>query len=241
MELLRWIAAGEREFSLKELARRSGLAPSTVHRLLDFWVQRDFLQRAGPKAYRMGPELFRVASLVVQKYAPGRMALPILQGLWQHWQETASFCLLNPTSRTATIAASIPSPHPLRYELAPYSVVSLTGDSLGRAILAFLSKEDLAAVLSQDNVGPASGRAVAPPRTLAAELVMIRKQGYALLDDAEFVVAGVSAPVVQANVGVIGSLGVLMPAVRFSKSVRQGLPGAVVASARRLSRALGSN
>jgi len=241
LELLRWIAAGEREFSLKELAESAGLAPSTVHRLLDVWVRRDLLQRSGPKAYRMGPELFRVASLVVQKYEPARVAQPILQELWNRWQETASFCLLNPTLRTATIAASIPSPHPLKYELAPYAVVSLAWGSLGRAILAHLSKEDVAAVLRHDRRGPLSGRPLPPRRTLAAELDLIRKRGYAVLDDAELNVAGVSAPVLQANIGVIGSLGVIMPATRFGKSVRQRLPAAIVDGARRLSRALGSN
>jgi DNA-binding IclR family transcriptional regulator len=42
-------------------------------------------------------------------------------------------------------------------------------------------------------------------------------------------------------IGVIGSLGVIMPATRFGKSVRQRLPAAIVDGARRLSRALGSN
>jgi DNA-binding IclR family transcriptional regulator len=212
-----------------------------VHRLLDSWVRRDLLQRSGPKAYRMGPELFRVASLVVQKYEPARVAQPILRELANRWRETASFCLLNPTSRTATVAASIPSPHPLKFELAPYSIVSLAWGSLGRAILAHLSKEDLAAVLSRDRFGPLSGKPLPPRRALAAELELIRKRGYAVLDDAELNVAGVSAPVVQANFGVIGSLGVIMPVTRFGKTVRQRLPVAVVDSARRLSRALGSN
>jgi DNA-binding IclR family transcriptional regulator len=70
---------------------------------------------------------------------------------------------------------------------------------------------------------------------------LIRKRGYAVLNDTELNVAGVSAPVVQANLGVIGSLGVIMPATRFGKSVQQRLPAAVVDGARRLSRALGSN
>lgn len=48
LELLRHIAAGESAFALQDLAARTGLAPSTVHRLLDLWVQRDLIEREGP-------------------------------------------------------------------------------------------------------------------------------------------------------------------------------------------------
>ena len=47
-----------------------------------------------------------------------------------------------------------------------------------------LSKEDVAAVLSRDRLGPLSGRPLPPRRTLAVELELIRKRGYAELDDA---------------------------------------------------------
>jgi DNA-binding IclR family transcriptional regulator len=68
LELLQSIAAGDLEFALSELAGRAGLAPSTAHRLLEPWVGRDLIERAGPKAYRVGPGLFRIASLIVRNY-----------------------------------------------------------------------------------------------------------------------------------------------------------------------------
>jgi DNA-binding IclR family transcriptional regulator len=74
---------------------------------------------------------------------------------------------------------------------------------------------------------------------LEKELGRIRNRGYALYEDHALNVAGVSAPVLQANVGVIGSLGVIMPASRFGKSVKSHVPDTVVAAARRLSSTLG--
>ncbi len=239
LELLRCISAGEREFALKEVSEKTGLAPSTVHRLLDSWVQCDLLERAGPKAYRMGPELFRVASLVTQKFELNRLARPVLQQLWQQWQETATFCLLNPSSRTATVAESITSPHSLKYELAQHSVISLAWGSLGRAILAQLPAEYLEAAMQRSPHGRLSGKPLPPRRELELEMGRIRSRGYALYEDAVLNVAGVSAPVLQANVGVIGSVGVIMPASRFGKSVKSRLPATVVAAARQLSGILG--
>jgi DNA-binding IclR family transcriptional regulator len=240
LELLRFIASGEREFALKDLAERAGLAPSTVHRLLDFWVQRDLIERAGPKAYRLGPELFRLASLIVQKFELQRIARPLLEALWTEWQETASLCLYKPSMHTATVAESIASPHPLQLVVAPYSEISLAWGSLGRAILAQLSPDEVEAVLAHDHHGPLSGRPLPSRRALQAELRLIRDRGYALYEDDAMNIAGVSAPVFRAGGTVEGSVGVTMPASRFGKVVRDKLPGAVVESARRLSAALGS-
>lgn len=239
LELLRFIASGEREFALKDLAERAGLAPSTVHRLLDFWVQRDLIERAGPKAYRLGPELFRLASLIVQKFALHRVARPFLEALWTDWKETASLCLYEPSRRIATVAESVASPHPLRLVLAPYSEISLAWGSLGRAILAQLAPPDIEAVLRQDRLGPLSGRPLPSHRALREDLRLIREHGYALYEDDAINIAGVSAPVFGAGGTVVGSMGVTMPRSRFGKPVRAGLPAAVVESARRLSVALG--
>jgi IclR family transcriptional regulator, acetate operon repressor len=240
LELLRCIASGEREFALKDLAERTGLAPSTVHRLLDFWVQRDLVERAGPKAYRLGPELFRLAALIVQKFEVPRIARPFLEALWREWQETASLCLYKPSMHTATIAESIASPHPLQLVLAPYSEISLAWGSLGRAILAQLPAQEVEAVLAHDHRSPLSGRPLPSRRVLREELQRIRESGFAVYEDAAMNIAGVSAPVFATGGALVGCIGVTMPASRFRKPVRDGLPAAVVGSARGLSAALGA-
>jgi len=47
-------------------------------------------------------------------------------------------------------------------------------------------------------------------------------------------IAGISAPVLQADGHVIGSIGVIMPASRFGRSVQERLPAAVIETARKL-------
>jgi len=240
LELLRCIAAGDREFALNELAARAGLAPSTVHRLLDLWVQRDLVERAGPKAYRLGPELFRLAALIVQKFDLHRIARPFLEALWRQWQETASFCLYRPAMHSATVAESIASPHPLQLVLAPYSEISLAWGSLGRSILAQLPPSEIDDVLAHARRSPISGRRPPSRRALRGELRTILKRGYALYEDEAMNIAGVSAPVFGAGGALVGCVGVTMPASRFGRPVREALPRAVTETAGRLSTALGS-
>lgn len=240
IELLRHIAAGEREFALKDLADRAGLAPSTVHRLLEFWVRRDLIERAGPKAYRLGPELFRLASLITQKFDLPRLARPFLEALWTDWQETVSLCLYRPAMRSATVAETIASPHPLQLVLAPYSEISLAWGSLGRSILAQLAPQEIDEVLAHEQRSPLTGRTPPSRRALREELRLIRERGFAMFEDEIMNIAGVSSPVFATSGATVGSIGVTMPASRFSKSMHDRLPGAVMDSARRLSVALGS-
>jgi DNA-binding IclR family transcriptional regulator len=239
LRLLQCIAEGEREFALKDLAARTGLAPSTTHRLLGFLVHADLVEHAGPKAYRLGPELFRIGALVLQKFELHKMARPLLHELWKQWQETCSFCLYKPATRTATVVDTIRTPHPLQFALDLHSEISLAWGSMGRSILAFLPNEDVEAVLALERRGPISGKHLPTRRAMRQDLERIRQRGYAVYEDKTLDMAGVTAPVFGPGGIVAGCIGVTMPASRFRKPDESELCAAVVDKARRLSAAAG--
>jgi len=239
LRLLQCLAEGEREFSLKELAQRAGLALSTVHRLLALWVSYGMVERAGSKAYRLGPEIFRIASLLLQKFDIQRVARPFIEELWNEWQETSSLCLYRPASLRANIVESIRTPHPLQLVFEPLAEISLAWGSMGRAILAHLPREDADAVLAQSRRGPLSGKPLPSRRKLEDELRTIRQRGYAFYEDSSLKIAGVSAPVFGVPGTVLGCLAVTLPTARFHLPVRHGLPASVMKRAQRLSEAIG--
>jgi len=213
--LLKCVAEMGEEFTVTALAQRLELAPSTVHRLLQSMVGTGMIERSGTDSYRPGRELFRMASLLVQRFDLRAIARPVLRGLWTDWQETCSLCLYEPASRTGKIIDTIASAHPLRYVIEPASTVSLGWGSLGRSITAFLPDEDLDFVLAHAKRGPLSGRKAPPRAELLLELRRIRRRGYARYEDRPLDIAGIAAPVFAADGSVTGSLGVTMPATRF--------------------------
>ena len=239
LRLLQCVAEGEREFALKDLVARTGLAPSTTHRLLGFLVQADLVERAGPKAYRLGPELFRIGALVLQKFELHKLARPLLHELWTQWQETCSFCLYKPTTRIAAVVETIRTPHPLQFVVEPHAEISLAWGSMGRSILAYLPGEEVEAVLAQDHRGPISGRRLPTRKAMRQDLERIRERGYAVYEDKTLDMAGVTAPVFGPGGAVVGCIGVTMPASRFRKPDESELCAAVVDKARRLSAAGG--
>ena len=240
LQLLRCIAQGPAEFTLKDLAGRASLPASTAHRLLAPWVRLDLLEHTAPKAYRIGPELFRLSSLLTRKFEIQRLARPLLTALWKEWQETSVLCLFHASTLTATVAESIPSPQPLKYELAAHSPVSLAWGSLGPAILAHLPAPTIDAVLRHPQRGPISNAPLAPPKSMLKTLALIRAHRYALYHNPALDVAGVSAAIVHGDGRIIGSLGVIMPASRFTRQVQARLPRAIVASATAISHLLKS-
>ncbi|HEY6455496.1 MAG TPA: IclR family transcriptional regulator C-terminal domain-containing protein [Steroidobacteraceae bacterium] len=213
---------------------------STTHRLLLPWVHQDLLEHTGPKTYRMGPELFRLSALIGRKFEVQRLARPLLTALWKEWQETSVLCLFHTSTLTATVAESIPSPQPLKYELLAHSPVSLVWGSLGLAILAHLPAATIDEVLRHAQPGPISNAPLAPHKSILKALARIRGRRYALYHKQTVDVAGVSAAILHGDGRIVGSLGVILPASRFTRAVQARLPGTIVHSATALSNMLKS-
>lgn len=241
VRVLQCVAEMDEEFAVTALARRLGLAASTVHRLLQSLVSTGMIERAGKDSYRPGRELFRMASLLVQRFDLRAIARPVLRELWADWQETCCLCLYESVGRTARVIDVIASVHPLQYVIEPGSSLSLAWGSLGRTILACLPDEDLRIVLARSEHGPLSGMKAPPRAALLAELRRIRLQRYARYEDRALLnIAGIAAPLFTGDGAVLGSIGVTMPAARFRSCDSRGLIQAVVAAAAGINSALGS-
>lgn len=239
LSLLRCIAESPPEFGLKDLAESAGLPPSTVHRLLQVMLRWDIVERAGAQQYRVGRELFRIASLLLRNFDAHKIARPFLRALWTDWQETAVFCLYKPGAHTAVVAELIPTPHPVRLVMEQFQEISLPWGSLGRAILAQLPLPEVEAILADAGNAPISGKPLPPRRKVLQELETIAQRGAAIFQDNESDLAGISAPVFGPDRSVTGSIGLILPASRLARQDIDGMADAIIDTARRLSTNLG--
>ena len=94
----------------------------------------------------------------------------------------------------------------------PQAEISLAWGSMGRVILAHLSREDADTVLAQNRTGPLSGKPLPSRRRIREELRQIQQRGFAVYEDKSLNVAGVSAPVFGQDGTVLGCLAVTLPA-----------------------------
>jgi len=236
--LLKLIGESNGDCALKDLAAGTGMPASSVHRLLQTLVRGGFVERGDGTSYRAGRELFRLSANILNQMHYTAAVRPILRELWEQWQETAVFCIYEPSHHRAIVAERLLTPHPLRHVMEPYTELSLPWGSLGRAILAHLDAEDMRAAFAQSPVGPITGTSTTQD-VLMEELAEIRERGWAIYRGQEAEVAGIAAAVFRSGNMVIGSIGLTMPLRRFEKLDSVALSQAVLAAARQVSETFG--
>jgi DNA-binding IclR family transcriptional regulator len=236
--LLRLIAESGESLSLKEIAEKSGLPPSTAHRLLQILGRSGMVERGSRQSYGPGRALYRMASIVRARFDPVRFARPFLERLWHRFDETAVLCIYNPTSRTGTVIDALLTTHQLRFAVEVGMELALPWGSLGQAILAHLPAGDIEMVLRSATRGPLSGRPIASRTEVLSGLAAIRERGYADYYDPSYDVAGIAAPLFGANAALFGCLGITMPSQRFELHERGEMVAAVHDAAAELSELL---
>lgn len=228
-------------FTLKELGAQVRLPPSTVHRLLRVLLRSSLVERGKGQSYRPGRELYRLASLLRTRFDLNQAARPLLERLWSRWQETTVLCVYNPTARRATVADVVLTRHPLRFVIDPGFELALPWGSLGRAILAHLSEEDIDAIIATSTSGPLSGRPLPKRSALRGELERVRANGVAVYFDPAFELAGVAAPIFGSGGRLFGCVGVIMPTRRFDQHAAPGMSKVVRGVAQELSEIIALN
>ena len=119
--------------TLSELARRSGLATSTVQRLLQTLERERFVGRYEDGRYAPGPALLRLGLLAVRDMPLRERAGPYLARLSAETSETVNLGVLDELGR-ALYVRSIPSPRPIRHEGWLGRPFAPEGTALGRAL-----------------------------------------------------------------------------------------------------------
>jgi DNA-binding IclR family transcriptional regulator len=240
-EIIRFFA--ERgETTLKELSLALSLAPSTCHRLLDLLGQDGFIEQdAARRRYRIGSDLFRIAALVQSKHNIRATALPFLHQLVEACDETSVLSLYLPSEDKIFYAEKVDSSMMLRYQLPMNVPLSVLWGASGRAILAFLDKDDVDRIYAKEGRAPASGEALPARRTLDKDLGIIRESGYDVTYGHKVVGAvGFGAPLFGIDGKVFGSLNVTVPEARIATKDIRWLGELVRATADRFSATLGA-
>ncbi len=226
--------ADDRELGISELARRTGMAKSTVHRLVTELETHGMVERRGT-AVVLGLHLFELGELVPRKRRLRDAALPYMADLRGATRQTVHLAVLDGTE---VVYVEI-----LRHKDAP-ALPSRVGGRLpahatgvGKAILAFSPAEVIDSVL-RAGLPRLAERTKVVPRILQRELTTIRSTGIAY--DYEESGAGLvcaASPVTGADGQVVAGLSVSGWTGRLN--VRRMAP-AVRTAALALSRDLGA-
>jgi IclR family transcriptional regulator, acetate operon repressor len=179
-ELLEVLAEAGGELSLSEAAAACRLPLPTIHRLVRTLVARGYVRQLPSRRYALGPRLINLGESASGMLAD--WARPCLAELVEALGETANLSMID--GDRATYVAQVPSRHAMRMFTEVGRRVHLHSTGAGKALLAQLSDDEVAELVSRTGLSAQTERSITDLDTLTRELARIRRQGYAM-DDGE--------------------------------------------------------
>lgn len=240
LHLLALLADTDGHITIKQAAVEMGLAPSTAHRLLNLLKKEGFVDNAGAGQYAVGAQFYRVAARVVSQASVPTLAQPVIDAIAAEFNETVLFGLYLPTDRTLAFAARADGQQKLKYQIDMHRPLSLLWGASGKAILAFLPEDAVAAILAAEGPSPATGAPPPAATLLAQQLTQIRERGWALSESEKLPGArGIAAPV-YGPAGVLGCICLTSPIARMPHATMEVIVREITARAKTFSRDLGA-
>jgi DNA-binding IclR family transcriptional regulator len=201
--------------------------------------ERGFAAQPEPAHYVAGGALQRLAGRLNSHLPWANLAGPLLRHLSDSFSETAFLNLLVRERLSRFVVLSTQPPIPLRYAIDINEWVSLLWGAGGRAILAHLTAEEIAAATARNDPSPFGGQPV-DPRELHRSLAAARNVGYSLVrSHRQRDAVGVAVPFFDATGEVMGSIGLTLPAERFQERNLSRYAAALIKAASSLSTKLG--
>jgi IclR family transcriptional regulator, acetate operon repressor len=205
---------------LSGLAVESGLPLTTIHRLVGTLVGLGYVREGSPKQYVLGPRMIHLGERSTRSLAS--WATPHLTSLVDDLGETANLAMLD--GDEIVYVAQAPSRHSMRMFTEVGRRVRPHCTAVGKALLAQLTDEQVEAVVRRSGMPVLTPNTITEPDRLIAEIVTVRRQGYAI-DNGEQEVGVCCVAVALSDTGAPIAISVSGPAPRMTADfVRRAVP-----------------
>lgn len=204
--LLAFEREGE-QLGVTEIASRLGVHKSTASRLAATLEARGFLERSERDAFRLGPELMRLARLAVHGRDLVDLARPAMDRLAAATGETVNLAVAD--RGEVVNVAQVDGRHIVGVGSWTGRRTPLHCTANGKVLLAW-------AGLQADRLDVFTERTITAAPDLDAELARVRARGYATaVGELEEGLHAVAAPVVDSNLRCVAALSVSGPSYRM--------------------------
>lgn len=234
LSLLKGLAGSDRGRTLTDLARHTGLAPSTAHRLLGTLQQEGFARfDQSDMRWYVGVEAFSVGISFARHRDIATMARPYMVRLMEESGETANLAV----ERDGVIVylAQVECRHMMRALAGPGARVPLHSSAAGKVYLA--GRLGGAPVVAGERFTP---KTLASPADLERDLRGVLQRGYAVDDEEHALGLRCVAAAIRDEAGeTVAALSLSGPTVRVSSDKLKPLGALVRQIADQITRAYG--
>ena len=229
--LLKEFSRNDRELGVTQLARRLGLAVSTVHRLLSTLTDEGLLERGSvPGTYRLGLQMYELGATVFPNLDLHEAARPVLAALRQTTGETVQLGVLDHLE--VVYLERLESPQTLRVFNHTGHRIPASATSTGKVLLAALPADVLQARLLDWRPERRTSNTIVEPALLLAELRRVAERGWAQnVEEGTLGAVSVGAPIRDGGGDVVAALSVVLPVARADKQAMRRCIASVVEAA----------
>ncbi len=225
--------------SLSELVARTGLPPSTAHRLLTTLESERFVQYDSANGlWRIGLSAFLVGVGFQRTRDVLRVAKPFLKRLMEQSGETANMYLVD--DGELVCASQVESRQMMRAITRVGGRPPLYCSGAGKAYLSRLSSDEFSNAVNLSNLKALTERTITTPQRLMAEMEEVRKAGFAIDDEEQVLgVRCVAAAVVDEKGAPVAAISVSGPVTRMDKGRLHKLGSLIQSAAEEITRDFG--
>ncbi len=218
LRLIKAFSEDEYEIGISDLAKRLGLAKSTVHRLASTLLEEGMLeQNPGDGKYHLGLALFELGAMVRRKMDFTMEARPFLRTLMEKTGETVHLAILDHDSILYIITHE--SKQALRMGSKVGTRAPVHSTAVGKTLLAFLPEDELERILAR-------GLPASTPRTIVDAKALRRE-------------LSVAAPIRIYSGNVVAAISIAGPVHRMARKTLLGWVRELVDAADAVSQRLG--
>ncbi|SDL57166.1 IclR family transcriptional regulator [Microbacterium azadirachtae] len=219
-DLLELIADAGGDATISQLAASAELPLPTIHRLLRTLVSQGYARQLANRRYALGPKLVRLGEVANRQF--GQLAMPQLKSLVQRLGETANLATID--GDNVVYVSQAPSPHAMRMFTEVGGRAALHSTSVGKAILAQLSDDQVREIIGRAGMPHSTERSLSTIDELLADLAVSRERGYAV-DDGEHEVGVRCFAMAVPNMPVLTAVSVSGPMSRVGEDfAEQAIP-----------------
>jgi DNA-binding IclR family transcriptional regulator len=202
--------------SAAELSRRAGLPFSTTYRLLGSLTRDGFVDyEPDGRRYRLGLRVFQLGQRVSNHHGFAGTALPVLRRVTE---ETGEATILSVRDGHHHLTVNkVDGPQMFRVTSDPGHLGALHTTSVGKALVAFADDATRARLLDELELEPLTELSLTDRDAFRAEIELIRRRGYATMDEEnELGMRAVAVPVFNSQGHAFASLATAAPVFRMS-------------------------
>src|SRR3984893_6635661 len=180
--IIETLAEDDEGYRLSDLAIRTGLSTSTVHRLLSTLESRRFVQLDRTELkWHVGARSFTVGATFARRRNFSTQAVPYLRKLRDLTRETANLAVVD--DEFIIVLTRMESREIMRSLTKVGGRVAMVASGVGKAVLATYSDEDVSAIIRHHGMPRLTEKSIVRPSDLFKELAKVRRDGYAIDDE----------------------------------------------------------